>query len=117
VADVTRTVRWCSVLLFVLGASVIGFAVQPPAEGAMGRTGDPFEVPVRMSGEAGHILASGLLEAAVHESEDGFFSVGKFSISVPRDGIAAMALRERLKQDVEIVIRRKQPRTIERIDR
>ena len=65
----------------------------------------------------GHAVATGKLEAAQHEQIDGFFNVGTFSISVPKDSIAATVLREHLGSDVRLVLIRNEPRKPERIDR
>lgn len=64
----------------------------------------------------GYVLAVGPLDAAEHEHQEGFFNVGKFSISVPPAGIPAAQLRLLLGKDVEIVIRESR-RELKKLDR
>jgi hypothetical protein len=102
------------VLTLAIWVFLSALARTQPAEGMWGRG----EIGVvGMTGDAGHILATGKLEAATHEAAEGFFSIGKFSISVPPNGIPADVLRERLGKDVEIVIRLREPRQLETVGR
>jgi hypothetical protein len=66
---------------------------------------------------SGFVLARGPVDAALHEANEGFFNVGKFSISVPPNGIPADILRQHQGVEVEIVIRKIDPRRQERLER
>lgn len=59
------------------------------------------------------------LEAAPHENVEGFFNCGKFSISVPPDGVTADILREYVasKKPIDIIIRVREPRGLNTIAR
>jgi hypothetical protein len=102
------------VLTLAIWVFLSALARTQPAEGMWGRGEIGI---VGMTGDAGHILATGKLEAATHEAAEGFFSIGKFSISVPPNGIPADVLREHLNGEVEILIRRREPRKREEIAR
>jgi hypothetical protein len=70
-----------------------------------------------VNGESGHVLATCVLEAADHEKNEGYFNCGRLSISVPPNGVPADVLREHLKADVEIIIRRRAPRVLSEVAR
>jgi hypothetical protein len=76
-----------------------------------------FWLAVTAQADAGYMLASCKLDAAEHEKQEGYFNCGKFSISVPPQGIPADVLRQHVGKDVEIVIRLRQPRTLETVIR
>lgn len=65
-----------------------------------------------------HILASGKLNAAEHEIADGYFTVGEaVTILAHPKGIPHVVLREHAGQEIEILIRRKQPRGLSEVKR
>jgi hypothetical protein len=89
---------------------------QPPAEGAMGRL--PLPQVIGMSGECNaRILATGIVDAAEHESLEGFYAVAGVSLSVHRDGIPAVQLRELRGQRVDLMLRIVEPRELRRVER
>jgi hypothetical protein len=63
------------------------------------------------------VLATCRLSAAYHEQQEGFFNCGQFGMSVPRNGVPADILRERVGKDVDILIRLRQPRTLDTVVR
>jgi hypothetical protein len=92
-------------LLTIVALAIVDLFSQAP-EGAMGRSDRYLDagIPVAMTGCNGYTLASGAVDAAGHEAQDGYFNVGKFSIRVPKDSTAAMTLRGALTQKVRIVL-------------
>lgn len=60
-------------------------------------------------------LAQNELQCADHECAEGFFSIGKFTISVPPNGIPADLLREHRGAIVRITIERIETPTLQRI--
>lgn len=58
-------------------------------------------------------IAQDRLNCADHECAEGFFNIGKFSISVPANSIPADILREHRGAVVRITIERIEPRTLE----
>lgn len=124
-------VRWGRVLAIVLGVALalwlLGGDRTPEAQdGGEPGTGRPLgswgsSVPEPVGTQAiacpGYVLAVGTLEAAEHEQQDGYFNVGLFAISVPREGIPAAQLRLLRGKDVEIVVRERRPRELKGIAR
>lgn len=90
---------WLLVIAFLTSFAVAPSS-QPPAEGSMGRSGDPFEHAVRMSGEPS---SSFLVEIKQHETFDfrgvQFFELrfaggGSATVSVDADVPIAQVLRD-----------------------
>ncbi len=95
----------------------VSLGSQPP-ESAMGISRNPFEQPVAMTGSAeAFVLATGLVDAAEHEAQDGFFAVQHVSLSVPRAGIPADILRQLRGRQVELVLRVVEPRSLRKVER
>jgi hypothetical protein len=71
--------------------------------------------------DSGHVIVSCKLEASDHEKLEGYFNCStahsRVSFAVPRNGIPADVLREHLNGEVEILIRRREPRKREEIIR
>lgn len=58
----------------------------------------------------GYVLASDTLTLATMDGSESYYNVGQFTITVPPKGNAALTLRQFLGQDVEIVLRVREPR-------
>jgi hypothetical protein len=82
----------------VLVSVVLAFSAPHPQPGMTVATCDKFE-------------------ASDHEKNEGYFICGKFSISVPPNGVPADMLREHLGKPIEIIIRVQEPRVLRTIQR
>jgi hypothetical protein len=79
-------------------------AAQPPAEGSLGRM--PVPEVVKMSGECpGYVLASGPVDAAEHEAQDGYASIGSVTLMAPPESAAGMRLRSEAGRTFDLVLR------------
>jgi hypothetical protein len=96
----------------------VSLGSQPPAEGAMGLVGNPFEQPVAMSGSCNaRVLATGVVDSAEHEAAEGFAQIGGVSLSVHPNGIPAQQLRELRGQRVDVMLRIVEPRALRKVVR
>lgn len=57
------------------------------------------------------------LDAAPHEERDGYFNCRAVSLSVPAASIPADILRQLLGQQVDIVVRVREPRVLDKVGR
>ena len=64
-----------------------------------------------------YALATGKLEAATHEAQDGYFTLGTLSIAVPKESVAAVTLRQYLGKDVRLVVIENEPRKLQQVER
>ena len=86
-------------------SAVVGMGAQPPAADSLGRWVPPA---VKMTGEcSGFVLASGKLEAALHEIDGGSANIGRLTLAMPVDSVALVRVKELLDSDVELVLRRR----------
>jgi hypothetical protein len=94
----------------------MGAMYQPPARSSMGT----YPVPeiVGMSGGCeGFVLASGAVDAAEHESEEGYAQIGGVSLSARPNSAAAMRLRTERGRSFELVLRPIPSRDLQRVER
>ena len=100
-------------------SAVVGMGAQPPAEGSLGRM--PVPPIVGMNGPetgcSGFVLAVGSVDAAEHEAQDGYFSVGGVSLSVRPESAAAMRLRSEQGKPMELVLRPVASRELGKVER
>jgi hypothetical protein len=89
---------------------------QPPMESSLGRF--PIPPEIGMSGQCNaRILATGVVDSAEHEAQEGFAEINGVSLSVHRDGIPAVQLRELRGQRVDLMLRVLEPKTLRRLER
>jgi hypothetical protein len=85
-------------------------SLQPPMESSRGTY--PLPQVVGMSGECNaRVLATGIVDSADHEVEEGFAEIAGVSLSVHPNGIPAVQLRELRGQRVDLLVRLHQPKT------
>ena len=100
---------------------IMGLGVQPPMRGMMGESGDLTEFPVAMGQPEyplcpGYILASNTLDQTDHGALEGYFAVGQGFDGVMRPNIPAYNyIKEFRGQNVDIVLRVRAPRKLEKI--
>jgi hypothetical protein len=89
---------------------------QPPMESSRGTY--PIPQVVGMSGECNaRILATGVVDSADHEAQEGFAEINGVSVSVHRDGIPAVQLRELRGVRVDLMLRIVEPRELRKVER
>jgi hypothetical protein len=99
--------------LFVVTATVIA---QEP-EGAWGT----YPVPriVGMSGECtpGFVLSRGQVNAAEHEWEIGSWNLGQLTVVMPVGAVSLLRVKELQGKDAELILRRLDQRTPDKVER
>jgi hypothetical protein len=103
-------------LVASVSALVGMLAAQPPARSSLGT----FPVPeiVGMSGGCeGFVLATGPVDAADHESEEGYFNVGGVALSARPNSAAMMRLRTERGKSYDLVLRPIPSRDLQRVER
>jgi hypothetical protein len=63
------------------------------------------------------VLASGALEAAEHEIEESGANVGTLTLMAPRGSAALATLKDLLGAEVDVVLRKREPRELQKVIR
>lgn len=104
-------------ILFLILTALLDLRSQPRG---MVWTEDDFPKPVGMSGPVcpGFILASNTLTYTDHGIAEGYFAIGQGFTGIVRPGNPALdRVRDNLHKDVELVLRVKEPRKLQEINR